>query len=495
MSTATFFPVWKRPALVATAVLIALVGSFVMLPALYGWVLLSATFALVAALSVSRTVQATAALADVERSARLLAKGDLQSVDTAVANEFAGADRALNAVREYLRNATDITRQLASGGDVSSARPASRGDVLFDALLAVSKRCRSTQAGAEHGATAVVEMRSVLLQLASRNLSVRMIGQPPAEFVEMKDSLNRAIDNLEHALVEVAVAAEQVALGSTEITAGTESQAQAATEQAASLEEMASSLQQITDLSQANAERAQQASKLVTEAGSSAEEIASTMVNVSEAIGRIKASADSTAKIVKTINEIAFQTNLLALNAAVEAARAGEAGRGFAVVAEEVRALALRSADAARSTALLIDDSRQSADEGVQLSGRLALNVEEIAERVTLAVAVTKEIATASRDQSQGVEEVNLSLDEMSRVTQNNAATTQEAAAAAHQLAGHARQLRDLVSRFQVTGRSPLPAPVRLPVAPSNDTSAAGWWPDESAVASGTDDEAVLHRF
>jgi methyl-accepting chemotaxis protein len=174
------------------------------------------------------------------------------------------------------------------------------------------------------------------------------------------------------------------------------------------------------------------------------------MARLSEAIGRIKAGADATSRIIKTIDEIAFQTNLLALNAAVEAARAGDAGRGFAVVAEEVRHLALRSAEAARNTAGLIESSVTAANDGVALNDTVLQRLTTIAhqaERVTSAIG---EVAAAAQQQQQGMSEMSTAVEQINLVTQSVAANAEESSSASVELRERAEQLVAAVSAFSV---------------------------------------------
>jgi methyl-accepting chemotaxis protein len=192
------------------------------------------------------------------------------------------------------------------------------------------------------------------------------------------------------------------------------------------------------------------------------------MERMSSTINKIKASSDETAKIVKTIDEIAFQTNLLALNAAVEAARAGDAGKGFAVVAEEVRNLAQRSATAAKNTADLIDESVKNAQGGVEISMEVARILNEIVDGSSKVSDVIAEIAAASDEQSKGIEQVNTAVAQMNTVTQQNAANSEESAAAAEELRGQAEELASMVATFSLTntggGISERHATVRPPV-------------------------------
>jgi methyl-accepting chemotaxis protein len=244
----------------------------------------------------------------------------------------------------------------------------------------------------------------------------------------------------------MSAASEQTAASASQISASSQTLAEGASEQAASLEETSASLEEMASMTRRNAENAQSAKDLAAQARAAADAGAADMREMNEAIGGIKSSSDNIAKIIKTIDEIAFQTNILALNAAVEAARAGEAGMGFAVVAEEVRNLAQRSAEAARETTAKIEDSIARSEAGVEISAKVAARLAEIVAKARQVDELVAEIATASREQSQGIEQVNTAVTQMDKVTQGNAAAAEESASASEELNAQAQTLKDAVS-------------------------------------------------
>jgi methyl-accepting chemotaxis protein len=250
--------------------------------------------------------------------------------------------------------------------------------------------------------------------------------------------VKRVIDSLTRGSEQITSASDQVASSG-------QSMAEGANEQASSLEEISSSLEEITSMTKQNADNAKQANNLANESSNEANNGKNAMERMSNAINKIKTSSDETAKIIKTIDEIAFQTNLLALNAAVEAARAGEAGKGFAVVAEEVRNLAQRSADAAKNTAELIEDSQLNSEEGVKVSGEVGEILLKITETVEKVANLIAEVSAASDEQSQGIEQVNTAVAQLDQVTQGNAANAEESASASEELSAQAKELNEMV--------------------------------------------------
>ncbi len=251
---------------------------------------------------------------------------------------------------------------------------------------------------------------------------------------------------------DLSAGADQTLNASEQVATSSQSMAQGASEQAASLEETSSTLEEISSTTKQNAENTVRMEKLIDSTRDSAGKGSEAMERMVERISAIKESSDKTAKIIKTIDEIAFQTNLLALNAAVEAARAGDAGRGFAVVAEEVRNLALRSAQAAKDTSALIEESQQRAQQGVTATTEAQTLLKSIHSNVEETSGVVREVSNASKEQSRGVEQISQAVTQMDQVTQANAANAEENAAASEELSAQAasqaaivRNLSDLV--------------------------------------------------
>jgi methyl-accepting chemotaxis protein len=249
-------------------------------------------------------------------------------------------------------------------------------------------------------------------------------------------------------IADLTEGAEQVSSASGQVSAASQSLAEGATEQAAGLEETSSSLEEMSSMTKQNADNAGQANVLASDARKAAEGGATSMQRMVEAINDIQKSSDETAKIIKVIDEIAFQTNLLALNAAVEAARAGEAGKGFAVVAEEVRNLAMRSAEAAKNTANMIEESVKNSKNGVAISDEVRKALDGIVGGIAKTTDLVGEIAAASQEQAQGIDQVNTAVAQMDKVTQQNAANAEESASASEELSAQAEQMQGIVGEL-----------------------------------------------
>jgi methyl-accepting chemotaxis protein len=317
--------------------------------------------------------------------------------------------------------------------------------VAADAVLETAKG--TAEKGMKDAGDASGKAASAL-SLASTTMIVGLcigviVGIVLAVFItrSITKPINRIIDGLTDGSEQVSSAAGQVSSAS-------QSLAQGSSEQAAAIEETSSSLEEMSSMTKQNAANANECKTLGGAAKESAETGAEAMGRMSKAIDDIKKSSDETAKIVKTIDEIAFQTNLLALNAAVEAARAGDAGKGFAVVAEEVRNLAQRAGEAARNTASLIEQSVKNADNGVKISQEVAKSLNEITDAARKVNDLAAEVAAASNEQAQGIDQVNTAVTQMDSVTQQNAANAEESASASEELSAQAENLSGMVTEL-----------------------------------------------
>ena len=242
--------------------------------------------------------------------------------------------------------------------------------------------------------------------------------------------------------------ANQVASAANQVSASSQTLAEGSGQQAASIEETSSSLEELSSMTKRNADNSQKANELSKQTRSAADKGVADMEQMNTAMAAIKASSDDIAKIIKTIDEIAFQTNILALNAAVEAARAGEAGMGFAVVADEVRNLAQRSAQAAKETAAKIEDAIIKSAQGVELSGKVSAALNDIVTKARQVDDLAAEVAGASREQTQGITQINVAVGQMDKVTQSNAASAEESAAAAQELNAQALGMKQAVDEL-----------------------------------------------
>ncbi len=251
-------------------------------------------------------------------------------------------------------------------------------------------------------------------------------------------------------------ASDMVSQASSQVSASSQTVASGASEQSSSIDQISASLEEMASMTRQDADNATQANSMAKETLGTAGQGAQAMKKMSEAIEKIKISGDETAKIIKTIDEIAFQTNLLALNAAVEAARAGEAGAGFAVVAEEVRNLAQRSAAAAKDTSVLIEESQGNSEHGVRVSQEVDDHLSQIVEQVGKVTNLISEVNTATVEQSQGIEQINNEIVQLDSVTKSNSSNAEESASAGIELSTQANTLEDMVSSLTavVDGRT-----------------------------------------
>ena len=427
-------------------------------------------------------------LSRISESARALARGDVEhSIDYNARHELGDLATVFRSLVEYQRSAAEAARALSAGNLAIEIQARSEEDVLTHELNRARESLRAlvgqvaelTEAGVRGdlshrgqgerfdgayrdlvlGVNATLdaviapinEAAAVLERLAEQDLTARVRGDYKGDHARIKEVLNRAVETLDDLLSRVAGTADEVAGASGVIREGSDRLAGGANEQASGLEEISSSLQELSSMARQNTGNAREAQTLAESARVSAGHGVERMQALSAAMAEIKAASDATARIVKTIDEIAFQTNLLALNAAVEAARAGDAGKGFAVVAEEVRRLAMRSAEAARQTSDLIEQNVHSAESGVSLNGQVLGQLSEISTQVNRVSEVMLEIVAASEQQSDGVTQINGAVEQINGVTQTVAANSEQSAAAAAELSSQADRLRVMVNGFALT--------------------------------------------
>lgn len=293
----------------------------------------------------------------------------------------------------------------------------------------------------------------LLGQMANGNFNVfsKVQDQYVGDFHSLLTSMRKIKANLSDVLSQINQSAEQVSSGSEQVSSGSQALSQGATEQASSVEELAATINEISDQVKSNAMNASDASKKASQTGDQVMQSNQQMQQMIQAMQEISSSSNEIGKIIKTIEDIAFQTNILALNAAVEAARAGAAGKGFAVVADEVRNLASKSADASKSTAVLIETSIRAVENGTKLADETAQSLLVAVEGAKVVAKTVDKISEASNEQASSIAQVTQGVEQISSVVQTNSATAEESAAASEELSGQAQILKDLVGRFILT--------------------------------------------
>ncbi|MEM1484559.1 methyl-accepting chemotaxis protein [Oscillospiraceae bacterium PP1C4] len=294
------------------------------------------------------------------------------------------------------------------------------------------------------------EISDALMNISKGDLAIKLQKDYEGQFKKLKDNMRALLENLNFTLLQINQSADQVASGSEQVASGAQALSQGATEQASSVQELSASISEITAQIKQNAENA----RLASDRAEFAERELSTsndqMKDMVTAMEQITLRSSEISKIIKVIDDIAFQTNILALNAAVEAARAGASGKGFAVVADEVRNLAGKSAEAAKNTTALIEETLVAVKNGSSIAGKTATSLQENARVTSEAVTLIDKIAKASTEQAMSIGQVSLGVEQISAVVQTNAATAEESAAASEELSSQSNLLKELISNFKL---------------------------------------------
>ena len=318
----------------------------------------------------------------------------------------------------------------------------------IDAYSQIKDEIGQTIAGCSMFIRHVTHISQELETVASGDLTTE------AELLSDADVMGKAlvhmIDSLNKLFVEINAASTLVSSGSKQIANGAQSLAQGSTEQAAAVEELSASIAEIAERTKANAATAEKTEKLSESMRDRAEKGNRQMDEMISAVKDIDDASQSIGKIIKTIDDIAFQTNILALNAAVEAARAGQAGKGFAVVAEEVRNLASKSAEAARDTGAMIQNSIEKAGLGSRIADETSDSLKKIVEGINESNLLIEEISKSSEEQSLGISQINTGIDQVAQVVQQNSATAEEEAAASEEMSSQSNMLQGLIAQFKL---------------------------------------------
>jgi methyl-accepting chemotaxis protein len=388
-----------------------------------------------------------------------LASGQLETEvpDQHLRNEIGALARAINVFRESAIQKIEIERRAADAAAQGEQERAERE-------VAKAEDSRLVQ-------EAVDALADGLTRLSDGDLSVRIDRAFTGNLDRLRVDFNASVEKLSSTLAEIRTETSGIEASSAEMRSATDDLSKRTEQQAASLEETSAALEEITSTVRGSSAKADEAATMATKARQSTETSSKVVSDAIEAMSRIEQASSEISKIINVIDEIAFQTNLLALNAGVEAARAGEAGKGFAVVAQEVRELAQRSANAAKDIKALINKSGEAVAGGVSLVQQTGSALTEISSQVAVINDHISSIASAAREQSTALNEINGSVNHMDQFTQKNAAMVEEATAVTHRLADSARNLGGLVAQFRVAGgavsSNRAPAPSHAAPAPT----------------------------
>lgn len=387
-------------------------------------------------------VQDTKTLTDAAMSGLLNTRADSKKHHGEFRKIVEGINSTLDAIIEPINEISDVMNKVSKGNLSVTMKNHYKGHYL--------KLSNSFNSTVYNLKVLIDEISYVLKQISECNMDVNEVREYSGDFKLISDSTNTIVSELNKLIYDIRTASERVARGSAQVSEGSMNLSQGVSEQASSTEQLSASINQIANQTKMNATNAVLANQLALEAKENAIKGNESMSDMLKAMEEINDASENISKIIKVIDEIAFQTNILALNAAVEAARAGQYGKGFAVVAEEVRNLAARSARAARETTEYIESSIRKVESGTKIANETAGSLVSIVESSSKVAGLVGEIAAASNDQAGGIAQINIGIDQVSKVIQINSATAQEGAAASEELMFQAKLLNDNMVRFRL---------------------------------------------
>lgn len=355
--------------------------------------------------------------------------------------------RSITVPINQIKHATEAMRQGNLSAEIDYHSQGEIGMLADD--------IRATMATLSDYVTSITE---VLTGLSMGDLAVSVYMDYAGDFAPIKTALTKILRSFNESMLQISESTDQVAGGSNQVASGAQALSQGATEQASAIQELSASINEIAEQVKRNASNAATANTQIVSVGNEIETSNAQMKKMLGAMSEISESSEQIAKIIKTIEDIAFQTNILALNAAVEAARAGAAGKGFAVVADEVRNLASKSAEAATNTTTLISGSIKAVESGTAIADETAKSLLNVVTGAQQVIGLIEQISVASNEQAIAVAQVTQGVEQISAVVQTNSATAEQSAAASEELSGQAEMLRSAVDQFKLkkktSGRS-----------------------------------------